>query len=81
MSAGVRPSILVGKEIAQLAALRDKDLPKEALDRMSPAELAKYMTTMYDCLSDAGKLQAQDIFRDNGMPGIADALRDYGLKA
>ena len=58
-----------------------KDLPKEALARMSPDELAKYMTTAYDCLSHAGKLQAQDIFRDNGMPGIADALEYYGRKA
>ncbi len=58
-----------------------KDLPKEALGRMSPGELAKYMTTAYDCLSRAGQLQAQDIFRDNGMPGIADALRDYGAES
>ncbi len=58
-----------------------KDLPKEGLARMSPGELAKYITANYDCLNRAGKLQAQDIFRDNDMAGIANALRDYGLKA
>ena len=58
-----------------------KDLPKEMLARMSPDEFAKHVTFSYDCLSRAGQLQAQDIFRDMGMPGIADALRDYGLRA
>ncbi len=58
-----------------------KDLSKDALVLMSPEEMAKYMTTAYDCLSRAGKLQAQDIFRDNDMSGIANALRDYGKKA
>ncbi len=58
-----------------------KDLPKEALVRMSTGELAKYMTTAYDCLSRGEQLQAQDIFRDNDMSGIANALRDYGKKA
>ena len=58
-----------------------KDIPKEVLARMSPEEVAKYMTFAYDRLSPAGQLQAQDIFRDGGMAGIADALRDYGLRA
>ena len=58
-----------------------KDLPKEALARMSPNEVAKYMTTAYDCLTREGQLQAQDIFRDGGLAGIADALEFYGRKA
>ena len=56
-------------------------LSKNVLSRMSPDEFAKHVTFSYDCLSRAGQLQAQDIFRDMGMPGIADALEDYGLRA
>ena len=55
-------------------------LPKEVLARMSPEEVSKYMTFAYDRLSRAGQLQAQDIFRDMGMAGIADALEAHGQK-